>query len=157
MNANRYTQKTLDAIRTAQQMAQENQNQYVMPEHLLYALVDQDGGLIGSLLRKMGVDQDGLLAQLDTMIGNLPKVTGSNTQVYAAPETSQALDFSEKIAEKMGDSYVSVEHLMLALLDKGPASLRKMLSSGSDPGSFHPGAGQSEKRPGQLRQPGGHL
>ena len=129
MNANRYTQKTLDAIRTAQQMAQENQNQYVMPEHLLYALVDQDGGLIGSLLRKMGVDQDGLLAQLDTMIGNLPKVTGSNTQVYAAPEISQALDFSEKIAEKMGDSYVSVEHLMLALLDKGPASLRKMLSS----------------------------
>ena len=129
MNANRYTQKTLDAIRTAQQMAQENQNQYVMPEHLLYALVDQDGGLIGSLLRKMGVDQDGLVAQLDAMIGNLPKVTGSNTQVYAAPETSQALDFSEKIAEKMGDSYVSVEHLMLALLDKGPASLRKMLSS----------------------------
>ena len=129
MNANRHTQKTLDAIRTAQQMAQENQNQYVMPEHLLYALVDQDGGLIGSLLRKMGVDQDGLVAQLDTMIGNLPKVTGSNTQVYAAPETSQALDFSEKIAEKMGDSYVSVEHLMLALLDKGPASLRKMLSS----------------------------
>ena len=129
MNTNRYTQKTLDAIRTAQQMAQENQNQYVMPEHLLYALVDQDGGLIGSLLRKMGVDQDGLVAQLDTMIGNLPKVTGSNTQVYAAPETSQALDFSEKIAEKMGDSYVSVEHLMLALLDKGPASLRKMLSS----------------------------
>ena len=129
MNANRYTQKTLDAIRTAQQMAQENQNQYVMPEHLLYALVDQDGGLIGSLLRKMGVDQDGLVAQLDTMIGNLPKVTGSNIQVYAAPETSQALDFSEKIAEKMGDSYVSVEHLMLALLDKGPASLRKMLSS----------------------------
>ncbi len=129
MNANRYTQKTLDAIRTAQQMAQENQNQYVMPEHLLYALVDQDGGLIGSLLRKMGVDQDGLVAQLDTMIGNLPKVTGSNTQVYAAPETSQALDFSEKIAEKMGDSYVSVEHLMLALLDKGPASLRNMLSS----------------------------
>ena len=129
MNANRYTQKTLDAIRTAQQMAQENQNQYVMPEHLLYALVDQDGGLIGSLLRKMGVDQDGLVAQLDAMIGNLPKVTGSNTQVYAAPETSQALDFSEKIAEKMGDGYVSVEHLMLALLDKGPASLRKMLSS----------------------------
>ena len=129
MNANRYTQKTLDAIRTAQQMAQENQNQYVMPEHLLYALVDQDGGFIGSLLRKMGVDQDGLVAQLDTMIGNLPKVTGSNTQVYAAPETSQALDFSEKIAEKMGDSYVSVEHLMLALLEKGPASLRKMLSS----------------------------
>ena len=49
--------------------------------------------------------------------------------MYAAPETSQALDFSEKIAEKMGDGYVSVEHLMLALLDKGPASLRKMLSS----------------------------
>ena len=55
MNAEKYTQKTLDAVKTAQSMAQENGNQYLTPEHLLYALVDQDGGLIASLFGKMGV------------------------------------------------------------------------------------------------------
>ena len=65
MNAEKYTQKTLDAVKTAQSMAQENGNQYLTPEHLLYALVDQDGGLIASLFGKMGVDCDGLLSELD--------------------------------------------------------------------------------------------
>ena len=61
MNTEKYTQKTIDAIKTAQNMAQENQNQYLTPEHLLYALLDQDGGLIPSLFEKMGVNCDGLL------------------------------------------------------------------------------------------------
>ena len=73
MNAEKYTQKTLEAIKTAQSMAQENQNQYVTPEHLLYALVDQDGGLIPSLFGKMGVNCDELLSHLDTLIRQLPQ------------------------------------------------------------------------------------
>ena len=68
MNAEKYTQKALEAVKTAQNMAQENGNQYVTTEHLLYALLDQDGGLIGSLFGKMGVDCDGLLSELDTLI-----------------------------------------------------------------------------------------
>ena len=56
MNAEKFTQKTIETINTAQAMAQENQNQYLTPAHLLYALIDQDGGLIGSLLSKMGAD-----------------------------------------------------------------------------------------------------
>ena len=55
MNAQNFTQKTIETIQTAKSMAMENGNQYIMPEHLLYALVDQDGGLIPSLLQKMGV------------------------------------------------------------------------------------------------------
>ena len=66
MNAEKYTRKTVEAIQTAQSMAQENQNQYVTPEHLLYALLDQDGGLVPSIFGKMGVDCDGLLSELDT-------------------------------------------------------------------------------------------
>ena len=58
MNAEKFTQKTIETINTAQAMAQENQNQYLTPAHLLYALIDQDGGLIGSLLSKMGADCD---------------------------------------------------------------------------------------------------
>ena len=74
MNAEKYTQKTLEALKTAQNMAQENQNQYLTPEHLLYALLDQDGGLIPSLFGKMGVDCDSLLSELDTLIRRLPQV-----------------------------------------------------------------------------------
>ena len=62
MNAQNYTQKTIEAIQTAQSMALENHNNYIMPEHLLYALIDQDGGLIPSLLGKMGVDCNRLLS-----------------------------------------------------------------------------------------------
>ena len=72
MNAEKYTRKTVEAIQTAQSMAQENQNQYVTPEHLLYALLDQDGGLIGSIFGKMGVNVDGVLSELNGLIGRLP-------------------------------------------------------------------------------------
>ena len=68
MNAEKYTQKSLEAIQTAQSMASENQNPYLTPEHLLYALVDADGGLIGSLLSRMGVNCDEVLSELDSFI-----------------------------------------------------------------------------------------
>ena len=102
MNAEKYTQKTLDAVKTAQSMAQENGNQYLTPEHLLYALVDQDGGLIASLFGKMGVDCDGLLSELDTLIRRLPKVSGGSGEVYASPEVGKILNLAEKTAEKLG-------------------------------------------------------
>ena len=66
MNAEKFTQKSLDAVRTAKSMAEENRNNYITPEHLLYALVDQDGGLIPSLLGKMKVDGNAVLSELDT-------------------------------------------------------------------------------------------
>ena len=129
MNADKYTQKTIETINTAQAMAQENGNQYLTAEHLLYALVDQDGGLIGSLLKKMGVDCDALLSELDTEISRLPRVSGGSGDVYASPELNKILRFAEKSAEKMGDSYISVEHLMLGEFSEGSAAVKRMLSS----------------------------
>ncbi len=128
MNAEKYTKKTIETINTAQAMAQENGNQYLTSEHLLYALVDQDGGLIGSLLGKMGVDCDAVLAELDTEIRKLPRISGGSGEVYASPELNKILRFAEKVAEKMGDSYVSVEHLMLGVFNDGSAAVRRILS-----------------------------
>ena len=128
MNAEKYTKKTIETINTAQAMAQENGNQYLTSEHLLYALVDQDGGLIGSLLGKMGVDCDTLLAELDTEIRKLPRISGGSGEVYASPELNKILRFAEKAAEKMGDGYVSVEHLMLGVFSEGSAAVRRILS-----------------------------
>ena len=81
MNADKFTQKTIETIQTAQSMAQENGNQYLTPEHLLYALVDADGGLIGTLLGRMGVDCNAVLSELDTAIDQLPKVSGGSGEV----------------------------------------------------------------------------
>ena len=129
MNAEKYTQKTLDAVKTAQSMAQENGNQYLTPEHLLYALVDQDGGLIASLFGKMGVDCDGLLSELDTLIRRLPKVSGGSGEVYASPETGKILNLAERTAEKLHDDYISVEHLMLAIFSEGTSDVKQLLQS----------------------------
>ena len=128
MNAEKYTQKALEAVKTAQSMAQENGNQYVTSEHLLYALLDQDGGLIGSLFGKMGVDCDGLLSELDTLIRNLPRISGGSGEVYASPEVGKILNLAEKNAEKLHDEYLSVEHLMLAIFSEGSQSVRQLLS-----------------------------
>lgn len=105
MNAQNYTQKSLEAIQTAQSMAEENQNNYIVPEHLLYALVDQDGGLIPSLLGKMGVDCNAVLSELDTAISALPKVSG-NPQIYLSQEADRVLKSAEKAAKSMGDEYL---------------------------------------------------
>ena len=128
MNAEKYTQKALEAVKTAQSMAQENGNQYVTSEHLLYALLDQDGGLIGSLFGKMGVDCDGLLSEVDTLIRKLPRISGGSGEVYASPEVGKILNLAEKTAEKLHDEYLSVEHLMLAIFSEGSQNVRELLS-----------------------------
>ena len=103
MNAQNFTQKTLEAIQTAQSMAEENHNSYIMPEHLLYALIDQDGGLIPSLLGKMGVDCNSVLSELDTEIARLPKV-GGDAQVYLSQEVNRVIAAAEKAAKSMSTS-----------------------------------------------------
>ena len=128
MNAEKFTQKTIETINTAQAMAQENGNQYLTPAHLLYALIDQDGGLIGSLLTKMGADCDAMLGELDAEIAKLPRVSGGSGETYASPETSKLLRFAEKAAEKLGDEYISVEHLMLGMFSEGGPAVRRILS-----------------------------
>ena len=81
MNSQNFTQKSIDAIQTARNIAQENGNQYITPEHLLYALCDQDGGLIPSLFTKLGADCNAVLSELDTEIGKLTKLSG-DFEVY---------------------------------------------------------------------------
>ena len=127
MSTENYTQKTLEAIRDAQALAQEKNNQYLTPEHLLYALLKQDGGLIGSIFSRMGVDCSGLLTELDAKINEFPKVSGGSGQVYASPETSKVLTVAEKTAEKLRDEYISVEHLMLGIFAEGSGALRQLL------------------------------
>ena len=129
MNANNYTQKTIETLQTAKRMAEENRNGYITPEHILYGLVDQDGGLIPSLLGKMGVNCDTLLSELDTEISKLPQVGGSNQNVYLSPEADRVIRAAEQAAKSLGDEYLSVEHLMLGLFAAPTAPIRRIFES----------------------------
>ncbi len=128
MNAQNFTQKTIEAVQTAQSMAQENRNSYITPEHLLYALVDQDGGLIPTLFKRMGVDCDAVLSELDSAIAALPKVGGDSSEVYMSSELSRVLSAAEKAAKSMGDEYLSVEHLMIGIFAAGTAATKRILA-----------------------------
>ena len=128
MNAQNFTQKTLEAVQTAQSMAQENRNSYITPEHLLYALVDQDGGLIPTLFKRMGVDCDAVLSELDGAIAALPKVGGDSSEVYMSSELSRVFTAAEKAAKSMGDEYLSVEHLMIGIFAAGTAATKRILA-----------------------------
>ena len=122
------TQKTLDVLRNAQGMAIENENMQIMPEHIVYALADQDGGLIGSLLGKCGVNTDSFLAAIDKTISELPKVSGGREpdKVYISKETDKILNEAEKIAKKNQDEYISVEHIMSACISNPTAKLKEI-------------------------------
>ena len=127
MNAEKYTRKTLEAFRAAQTLAQDQSNQYLTPEHLFCALLDQEEGLIPSIFARMGVDIGTLKGETMDLIRRLPRVTGGRGEVYASPETERLITTAEKTAEKLHDEYVSVEHLMLAVFGEGSAELKRLL------------------------------
>ena len=127
MNSQQFTQKSLEAIQTSQAMAKENRNPTIMPEHLLYALIDQDGGLIPSLLGKMQTDSNAILSELDTAISQLPTV-GNESEIYLSKEAERVINEAQKQAKSMGDEYVSVEHLMLGIFSAATPAVKKILS-----------------------------
>ncbi len=130
MDANKLTQKATEAIQTAQNIALENNNVQIMPEHLLYSLIDQENGLIGQLLKKMGKSPDAVLSGIDTLIRKIPAVSGSGREpgkVYISPLTDKILSAAEKLAAGMRDEYVSVEHLMLSLFDYADDGIKGVL------------------------------
>ena len=132
MNAQKFTKKSLEAVQAAQSIAIENQNMQIMPEHLLYALVDQEGGLIPQLLKKTGVDTDNMLALLDSAIGRIPAVSGSGREpdkIYISPVTDKIFNEAERLANSMKDEYVSVEHIMLAIFDHATDEIKNIFRS----------------------------
>ncbi len=119
MNAEKLTQKSMDAVRKAQSLAVMRANSIIEPIHLLGGLLKQEGGLIPQLIRKMGIDSNMLEAEADKRMDSLPKVTGSgrSSNIGISAECDRVLVTAEDIAGNMKDEYISVEHIMLALID----------------------------------------
>ena len=127
MNLNQFTQKSVEAVQAAQQMAAARQNQQIEQEHLLLALLEQKEGLIPQLMQKAGVEPAALRQKLTAAVERLPQVSGSGAgQMYLSRDLEQALNEAEKIAREMHDEYTSVEHLMLGLFEKTDDTLRSL-------------------------------
>ena len=131
MNAERLTQKSAEAIRSAQQIAQEYGNPQIEQVHLLWALLQDSEGLIPQLLSGMGVTVPSLEAAVKNLLERQPRVSSSGHEagkIYISAETEKALSRAEKIAGEMKDEYTSVEHLFLGLLETAGRELGSIFS-----------------------------
>ena len=132
MDMQKCTQKSLEAIKAAQNLAIEYSNQQIETVHLACVLVAQPDGLIPQLLSKMNIDADALLQSMKTVVEKLPKVTGSGREpdkVYVSREVDQILTAAEKLAGQMQDEYISVEHLFLSILDHASGELKSVFQA----------------------------
>lgn len=118
MNTNKYTQKTLEAVQEAQNSALQHGNAELSSLHVLHGLLSDEQGFVSSVLTNMGVSVESLKSEVDGAIEKLPKMSGTS-QVYLSSETNEVFNRAEQISAEMKDEYVSVEHVMLAVLDKG--------------------------------------
>ena len=129
MDTNRFTQKSLEALQAAQQLAQSYGNAQVEQVHLLDALLSQENGLIGQLMGKLGLNVQQVRTACESAVNRLPKISGSNQQPYVTASLSQALTEAENQMKQMRDEYISVEHLFLGLLEKADSTIRPLLAS----------------------------
>ena len=125
MNIQKFTQKSIEAVNNLEKIASDYGNQEIEQEHLLYALIHQDDSLIARLIEKMGIQKAYFDDSLEQAIQRRPKVSGG--QAYIGQYLNQALISAEDEAKKMGDEYVSVEHLFLAVMDHASPSVQQFL------------------------------
>ncbi len=131
MDIQKFTQKSLEAIQKAQEIAIQNQNPQIEQEHILLALIDDENGLIKELLSKMQVSKE-LKNEIKKIIENKPKIiskTNQNENIYISQELEQALVEAEKIAQKIKDEYISVEHIMLGIINKPSREVLNLLKT----------------------------
>lgn len=140
MNAQKLTQKSLEAIQEAQNLAIEYQNMQIEESHLVVALIRQENGLIAQLLKKMEINPEQMETAAMAEVEKLPRVTGSGREsgkVYVSAAVDSVLVYAEQTAEKMKDDYVSVEHIFLSLLEKPDDAAKKVFAQfGVEKNSF---------------------
>ena len=135
MNPEKYTERARGFVQAAQTLAQRESHQQFLPLHLLKALLDDSEGLCAGLIRSAGGDPKQVVAGVDQALGKLPKVEGSGASgLYLGQETARLFDAAEKLAEKAGDSYVTVERLLLAIaMAAGTDAARILQQAGVTP------------------------
>ncbi len=131
MNPDRFTIKSSEALQAAQRLADERRNPQVTPEHLLAVLLEQDGGIVGPVLAKLGIDASAIRAPLSAALEALPTLGDGGEASSAASELVQVLRAAEKEMRELKDEYVSTEHLLLALAAHGSKAGEALRAAGA--------------------------
>ena len=124
MNINKFTQKSMQAVQDCEKVAMEYGNQEIAQEHLFYALLRQEDGLISKMIEKMGLNLSYVMNRVEQAIGRRPKVQGG--QAYVSQDLNKALIHAEDEAKQMTDEYVSVEHLLLSMLTHPSREMKEL-------------------------------
>jgi len=127
MTIENYTKKSVEAIEETQKLADRYGQQELQPEHLLYALLTIEESLIVKILMKQGVAVDALKEKAEELLKGLPRVSGTSQGLYLGNDLRKAINNAEDEAKKMGDQYVSVEHLFLGLIRHGSSNVKSLL------------------------------
>lgn len=140
MNINKFTQKSIEAVQACEKLAYEYGNQQMEQEHLLASLLMLEDNLILKLITKMNINGNQFLDEVKQALNKLPKVSGG--QLYVSNDLNKVLIHGEDEAKAMGDEYVSVEHLFLAMLKEPSRSIKELfrqygLTRENFKGSFH--------------------
>lgn len=128
MNINKFTQKSMEAVNQCEKIAYDYGNQEIDQEHLLYSLLTIDDSLIANLLEKMDINKEMFIQNVETMLQGKTKVSG-NIQLYVSNDLNKVLVNAEDEAKRMGDSYVSVEHLMLAMIAAPNKNIKQLFKT----------------------------
>ena len=149
MNFEKYTERARGFVQSAQSLATREGHQQFTPEHLLKVLLDDEQGLAAGLIDRAGGRSREALTQTELALSKLPKVQGSGAgQLYLAPATARLFDQAEQIAQKAGDSYVTVERLLLAIALEKTSDAAKILSNaGATPQGLNSAIEALRKRP----------
>ena len=129
MNINKFTQKSIEAINGMEKLAYDYGNQELTQEHLLYSLLTIDDSLILRLVEKMGIDPDDFVQESEKLLRALTKVQGSNVRLQVSADLNKTMLNAEEEAKKLGDEYVSVEHLFLSLILQANRKLKELFKT----------------------------
>ncbi|MER3485603.1 MAG: type VI secretion system ATPase TssH, partial [Chloroflexota bacterium] len=117
MSSNKFTEKAQEALLAAQQLAESRSHTQLEPEHLLYALVQQEGGVVPAVLSKLGVDPKTVIGRLESILNGFARAQGT-VQVYVSNRFRRILEAAASEAQRLQDDYVSTEHFLLAIVDE---------------------------------------
>ena len=128
MNINKFTQKSIEAVNNCEKIAYDYGNQEIDQEHFLYSLMTIEDSLIANLIEKMDINKDTFIKNIETLLSQKTKVSG-NVNLYVSNDLNKVLVNAEDEAKRMGDAYVSVEHLMLAMIAAPNKAIKQLFKT----------------------------
>jgi len=130
MNPDKFTEQLRDSLESAQRILMSYQNSQLDVEHLLYAMLNQQDGLVGNILTRAGINKNDIKSKLESILHKLPKIqySSSTPQIYITPSLKKVLDIAEEEAIRLKDEFVGIDHVLIAIVKEGESPASRLLN-----------------------------